>query len=218
MSKFKPSVGIGLLMLLFSGLSSCGLSEPKETSYDNGSTFVNSVSDGEFFQDESVQTFTIEYYPITMEQLDNVDVPSGDPDVIDIWHLTFRGIDLETSAEILLEVAYSPDSELMYINVLHPSFESVVECETSRTELFVDLVNYIKSEQYVFMDGSEFAFGIPGMYHFPQDSIETFSLSVNEYYIIARGRVAGQSRPEIDFVIDSIKSDFLGLVLEGGCD
>jgi len=166
--------------------------------------------------DESAE-FNVEYYPITAEQLEKVDVKSGDPENIDVWSLNFRGFDRD-GKEVFLEAAYSPDSEVIYVNALYSGADKVFSCETSETGMFVDLIEYINSEPDIFLDQSEFAFGIPGMFHYPTGSTETFSIIYNEKYIIARGYVPDNPRPEIVHAIDMIKSTFLDLVVSGNCD
>ena len=216
---FRPAVLPAIIFLLVS--VSCTANKVVEKTpapYESESTSSESGQSPDESQtsDESVE-FNVEYYPITAEQLEKVDVKSGDPENIDVWSLNFRGFDRD-GKELFLEAAYSPDSEVMYVNALYSGNEKVFRCETNETSMFVDLIEYIKSEPGIFLDQSEFAFGIPGMFHYPTGSTETFSIICNEKYIIARGYVPGSPRPEIVHAVDMIKSSFLNLVVSSNCE
>jgi len=207
-------VPVFFIILIFTFIG-CSENNPREISYDSSS---DTASNSGFGPSDESQVFKPEFRPIEAGQLRKIDNPSGDENDIDIWHLNFRGFESGQTSEVFLEAAYSPDSELMYMRLLYSGAESVIECDTDRTDIFIDLVNYIAGEQYVFMDGSEFAFGIPGMFHYPENANETFTLSYNENYIIARGTVPGKSTPEIEHVMDIIKTEMLELVISGDCD
>ena len=145
----------------------------------------------------------------------------GNPEKYLDWTLAMYGYDTSTPPKyVYTNVTLSNEQGILFGAADIPGSDDSFYHTFPSNQAFIDLIGYMYQHQDIFFDYSEFNGAPPGEFILPQGAEEYFQLTLAGYdvyghdYCIAKGLVnGGPNPPEIEYVFNEIKTEFLNEIL-----
>jgi hypothetical protein len=207
-------------LLISSCLFGCAAQEKKDDVDGWITEEQNRSNQGRIYPVEEMQegyVYSVDIQPLDVEYL----IDPFDPSRYSIWRLHYYG----NIGDPPREVSFIVQRSVMSVNMIGSGFyydtlEEEYLCTFESAQELEDLILYVAQYPDVFFDHSLFD-PVEGVYNLPEGCTEWFKLSYsdgavgneNTRYEIVKGFVPDDPVPEIQYVLETFKNEFIPEIL-----